>query len=142
MSLVPFSSRRCCRSWVSKLIGSKLSPNSIFTKSHLHLWKTDCPFIAYHWNKTSLRESLIFSLLFSCSEFKHDFCLVVGEEPIFHILLKYIIHIHLFRKFGLFLYISIKRLQYEFTTYTTLQDCYTIQLYNTTGNDTPRSKRL
>ena len=39
-------------------------------------------------------------------------------------------------------YISIKRLQYEFTTYTTLEDYYTIQLYNTTGNDTPRSKRL
>ena len=42
----------------------------------------------------------------------------------------------------LFFFISIKRLQYEFTTYTTLQDYYTIQLYNTTGNDTPRSKRL
>ena len=41
-----------------------------------------------------------------------------------------------------FFFISIKRLHYEFTTYTTLQDYYTIQLYNTTGNDTPRRKRL
>ena len=41
-----------------------------------------------------------------------------------------------------FFFVSIKRLHYEFTTYTTLQDYYTIQLYNTTGNDTPRSKRL
>ena len=42
----------------------------------------------------------------------------------------------------IFFFISIKRIQYEFTTYTILQDYFTIQLYNTIGNDTPRSKRL
>ena len=30
-------------------------------------------------------------------------------------------------------FISTKRLQYEFTSYTTLQDYCTIQVYNTTG---------
>ena len=31
-----------------------------------------------------------------------------------------------------FFFISVKKLQYEFTSYTTLQDYHTIQLYNST----------
>ena len=34
--------------------------------------------------------------------------------------------------FCLYIYISVEKLQYEFTSYTTLQDYYTIQPYNTT----------
>ena len=30
------------------------------------------------------------------------------------------------------IYISVKKLQYDFTSYTTLQDYYTIQIYSTT----------